>query len=234
MPDLKIIYRAIDDLVEYENNTRTHSDEQIEQITASIREFGFTNPVLIDGNNRLIAGHGRVKAAPGAGLSEVPCIVIDHLSDTQIRALTIADNQLALNAGWDEDLMSQELNALAEDDFDLGLLGFSVDELNLALSIKEDMTAADIRELEEMVGDSPKTSAEFEKVMSDKTTPGIVKIVPRYAEHHQAFIILCNNTIDENWIRQKLNLDEPRGSYKDKTFRQANIIAASDLRSIIK
>jgi len=113
----------------YSNNTRTHSEEQIQQIAGSIREFGFTNPVLIDGNQRIIAGHGRLAAARVLGLDSIPCISLDHLNDTQVRALVIADNQIAMNAGWDEGLLATELDRLQGDGFDLDLLGFEADDL---------------------------------------------------------------------------------------------------------
>ena len=117
------------DLVPYARNSRTHSPEQIEQLCNSIREFGFTNPVLIDAENGIIAGHGRVMGAQKLGLAEVPCIRLSHLSDTQRRAYVIADNKLAMNAGWDEEMLGLELADLREADFDLGLLGFSEAEL---------------------------------------------------------------------------------------------------------
>ena len=116
-------------LIPYARNSRTHSEAQIAQIAGSIREFGFTNPVLIDAENGIIAGHGRIMAAQKLGLAEVPCIRLDHLTDTQKRAYIIADNKLALNAGWDEEMLGLELAELREEDFDLGLLGFDESEL---------------------------------------------------------------------------------------------------------
>jgi len=117
------------DLIPYARNTRTHSDAQVAQIAGSIREFGFTNPVLIDGQNGIIAGHGRVLAAGKLKLGKVPCIRLAHLTDTQKRAYIIADNKIALNAGWDEELLGLELADLREDGFDLELTGFDGDEL---------------------------------------------------------------------------------------------------------
>jgi DNA modification methylase len=116
-------------LVPYANNARTHSDVQVAQIVASIREFGFTNPILVDADDGVVAGHARLLAAGIAGLPEVPVIVLDHLTDVQRRAYIIADNKLALNAGWDEQLLAQELAALEQAEFDLQLLGFSEQEL---------------------------------------------------------------------------------------------------------
>jgi hypothetical protein len=119
----------VDRLQPYERNARTHSAEQVAQIAASIVEFGFTNPILVDSNDGIIAGHGRLTAAQELGLRTVPVVVLDHLSERQRKAYILADNQLALNAGWDTDLLRGELQDLAEQDFDLSLIGFSDDEL---------------------------------------------------------------------------------------------------------
>jgi DNA modification methylase len=116
-------------LIPYARNSRTHSDAQVAQIAASIREFGFTNPVLIGEEDDIIAGHGRILAARKLNLEEVPCIRLGHLSETQKRAYVIADNKLALNAGWDDELLRVELAGLEEDGFDLGLVGFTAEEL---------------------------------------------------------------------------------------------------------
>lgn len=127
MTTLKIIYRRINELKKHKNNARTHSKEQIEQIVSSIKEFGWTNPILIDENEIIIAGHGRLDAAEILELESIPCIVLSGLTETQKRAYLIADNQLALNAGWDIDLLQAEMDALKLDDFDIDLLGFGDD-----------------------------------------------------------------------------------------------------------
>jgi len=118
------------ELIPYAMNSRTHSADQVSQIAASIKEFGFTNPVLIDADNGIIAGHGRLLAAQKLKLDEVPCIRLGHLTEAQKRAYVIADNKLALNAGWDEDALKVELGRLQEEDFDIDLLGFSEEEFN--------------------------------------------------------------------------------------------------------
>jgi ParB-like chromosome segregation protein Spo0J len=125
----KIEQVAVADLIPYASNSRTHSDAQIAQIAASIREFGWTNPILIGGDNIIIAGHGRLLAARKLGMEQVPAIVLDHLSKAQQRALVIADNKLALNAGWDEDLLKLELQELGDLNFDLALTGFTLEEI---------------------------------------------------------------------------------------------------------
>lgn len=128
-PNIKIVSRKIGSLVPFERNSRTHSGEQIAQIAASIEAFGWTNPLLIDEADGVIAGHGRLLAAKSLELGDVPCIVLAGLSEAEKRALVIADNKLALNAGWDTDLLAAELKGLGDDGFDLALLGFSTDEL---------------------------------------------------------------------------------------------------------
>jgi DNA modification methylase len=135
-PDKNICveYRAAAALIPFANNARTHSDAQVAQIASSIREFGWTNPILIDETNGIIAGHGRLLAAHKLGMVEVPIIVLRDLSEAQRRALVIADNKLALNAGWDTELLSLELADLAELGFDLDLTGF--DELEIAALAK--------------------------------------------------------------------------------------------------
>src|SRR5580765_4535425 len=120
---------AVSTLVPYARNTRTHSPEQISQIAASIREFGWTNPILADDTGAVIAGHGRLAAASQLGLAEVPVIRISGLSEAQRRGLAIADNKLALNAGWDDALLALELGELQELNFDLALTGFGEIEL---------------------------------------------------------------------------------------------------------
>ncbi len=125
LADLQIQYRPLSKLVPYARNPRTHSGDQIAQIAASMREFGFTNPILLDGGKGIIAGHGRLLAAKELGLEKVPCIDLSHLTEEQKRSYVIADNKLALNAGWDEDLLRLELTELKELGANLELTGFN-------------------------------------------------------------------------------------------------------------
>lgn len=134
---IEIQYKATEDLIPYARNSRTHSAEQVAQIAASIREFGWTNPILIDGENGIIAGHGRVLAAHKLGETQVPTIELSHMSDIQKRAYIIADNKLALNAGWDSEMLALELAALGDLGFDINLIGFSAEELKLLMDIAE-------------------------------------------------------------------------------------------------
>ena len=129
----------IDKLVPYARNARTHSKEQILQLRASLREFGFVNPVIVDKDLTIIAGHGRVLAAKEEGITEVPCVFAEHLTEAQKRAYIIADNRLAMNAGWDAEMLSVELSELQGVDFDISLLGFDDAELNKLLSGIEDV-----------------------------------------------------------------------------------------------
>ena len=141
--DLNVQQIELEQLVPYARNARTHSDSQVAQIAGSIAEFGFVNPVLVGGDNIIIAGHGRVMAAKKLGLKTVPTIKLDHLTENQRRALVIADNKIAENAGWDEELLRLELQNLADEDFDLDLLGFDDVELDdLLTSLDDDEAAA--------------------------------------------------------------------------------------------
>jgi DNA modification methylase len=145
----------LDRLVPYAKNARTHSDEQVAQIAASIAEFGFNNPVLVDTNAGIIAGHGRVLAARKLGLDQVPVVVLDHLSETQKRAFILADNRIAENAGWDNEILRTELTGLKDADLDLGLLGFDEDELAALFAETASEVAASEEEAPEEVPEAP-------------------------------------------------------------------------------
>lgn len=134
---LKLEAVSVEKLIPYARNSRTHSDEQVAQIAASIKEFGFTNPVLIDKEDGIIAGHGRVMAARKLGLKDVPCLRLGHLSETQKRAYVIADNKLALNSGWDDEMLRVEFSELELENFDLSTTGFAPEEIK-ALKFDDD------------------------------------------------------------------------------------------------
>lgn len=138
---MNITNKLVTELIPYVNNSRTHSDDQVAQIAASIKEFGWTNPILIDGENGIIAGHGRLQAARKLGYKEVPTIELSGLSEAQKKAYIIADNKLALNAGWDNEMLKIELTDLLSQGFALDVLGFDqadLDEIFLPEDIKED------------------------------------------------------------------------------------------------
>lgn len=141
-PRLAIVYRPLAELTPYANNARTHSAEQVAQIAASMREFGFTNPVLVDERGWIIAGHGRVLAAAGLEMTEAPTITLAGLSEAQRRAYVIADNKLAINASWDADMLKVELEALHALEFDMGLLGFNADELAAAMALTDEAVSS--------------------------------------------------------------------------------------------
>jgi DNA modification methylase len=149
---MELIKKKVKDLIPYINNSRTHSEEQITQLVSSIKEFGFTNPILLAPDNSIIAGHGRLQAVKRLGHEEVPCIVVEGLTKTQIKALIIADNQLALNAGWDLEKLSVEIEGLEADKFDLSLLGFEDDFIKDLLT-KENQGLTD----EDAVPEAPQT-----------------------------------------------------------------------------
>ncbi|MCH4007867.1 MAG: site-specific DNA-methyltransferase [Eubacterium sp.] len=167
-----------DKLIPYARNARTHSDKQIAQIAASIKEFGFLSPIVISKDNTILCGHGRFYAAQKLGLKKVPCVKEEYLTDAQKRAYIIADNQLSLNAGWDEDLLSVELSDLQENAFDLSLLGF--DEKDLAKLMDVDTEAVD---------DDFDVEAELEKPCFSK--PGDIW----YLGKHR---VICGDSTDQN------------------------------------
>ena len=135
---LSITYRAITDIIPDPRNARTHPKRQIDQLKASIQEFGFTNPILVDPGGHIIAGHGRLQAARAMGFADVPTIILSGLSEVQKRALRIADNKIALNAGWDLEILQQELGELASIDVDIDPTptGFSTGEIDVILSTR--------------------------------------------------------------------------------------------------
>jgi len=151
-PSIKTVLVA--DLIPYARNSRTHSEEQVTQIAASIKEFGFLNPVIIDGEKGIIAGHGRVMAAKKLGMTELPAVEASHLTDAQRRAYIIADNKLALNAGWDDEMLRVEFAELSDLGFDLDLTGFSLDEIG-----------------ELNIGDLPEKELDSEKYTTKIETP---------------------------------------------------------------
>ncbi len=201
-------------LVPYARNARTHSEEQVAEIAASIAEFGWTNPILVGGNGVIIAGHARLAAARKLGIAEVPVIVLDHLNETQRRALVLADNRLALNAGWDEELLKVELESLKEDGFELDLVGFSDEELERLLRDPEE-TRAGLTD-EDAVPEQPETAV---------TQPGDLWIL---GEHR----LLCGDATQMADVERVLDggladmtfTDPPYGvAYEGKTARKLTI-----------
>ena len=164
---LKIEYVATDDLIPYINNSRTHSESQIKQIAASIREFGFTNPILIDEGGSVIAGHGRLVAAELLSLDEVPTITLEGLTEAQRKAYVIADNKLALNSGWDDELLKIEIETLKNLDFDTDLLGW---DILPQIAEAPDYSMLDDEDVSEVMGemtDNVKKAIQIEFELSD-------------------------------------------------------------------
>lgn len=193
---MKIEKVTTDKLIPYARNSRTHSEQQVAQIAGSIREFGFTNPVLIDNENGIIAGHGRVMAAQKLGLKEVPCIRLSHLTETQRKAYVIADNKLALNSGWDEQMLGLELADLRELDFDLGLLGFDAVSIESFLNPPEPyIEVAEVtgqgRSMQEAKEDySESIIRQIILVYPIEEYDAVIEAMGQYAEQHG----LANNT----------------------------------------
>jgi DNA modification methylase len=152
----KIEWRSVKTLIPYAKNARTHSDEQVAQIAGSIKEFGFNNPVLVDKDNSVIAGHGRLMAARKLGMDKVPVVELEHLTESQRKAYVLADNRIALNSGWDTSMLSLELQDL-KDDIDLSLLGFDADELDALLNPIEETEGLTDEDAVPDVPDEPKT-----------------------------------------------------------------------------
>jgi ParB-like chromosome segregation protein Spo0J len=208
-------------------NAKRHDQNQIDHLVESIRRYGFTSPVLIDRDGMIIAGHGRTQAAITAGLKTIPAISI-NLEGDQARAYAIADNKLAeLGGGWNLDILRAELADLSTvADIETGFTSAEIDALlhgpQRKLSREEIEQAEPAEEPAERADD-------FERQLSKITNPTL-PIVPMYGETAEAFIIVCDNTVDEAWLRNLLQLEEPRASYKDQKVQSANVITVSALR----
>jgi DNA modification methylase len=184
--DLVVERRQIDRLIPYIRNARTHTEEQVAQVAASIVEFGWTNPILVGANGVVIAGHARLLAARKLGMTEVPIMVLDHLTETQRRALILADNRLAMNAGWDEEMLHVELESLQEDGFDLDVVGFSDEEIEDLLHDPEQVVEGSTDE--DAVPETPETAV---------TVPGDVWVL---GEHR----LLCGDSTQMEAVEKVL------------------------------
>lgn len=216
-------------LTPHPNNSRKHSDDQLAQLMHSIERFGFNGSITIDENDVILAGHGRVQAMIRLGRPTIPCVRKSGLSDFEKRAYVIADNQIGLNSEWDDETLAAELAVLIDGGMALGDLGIPLGAL-ADLESAPPITAADIRAIEAQADDAPVTHEEFEREMARVDTAGLLPIVPIYAEHHEAFIIVCDNAIDEAWLRNRLGLEQPQQSYKDVKARIPNVLTVQQLR----
>lgn len=232
--------RNVDDLIPYARNARTHSPEQIQKLMGSIKEFGFLNPVVISEDGGILAGHGRVMAAQKLGIKQVPCVVESHLTDAQRKAYILADNRLALDAGWDEEMLAVELKSLQDEyDFDLGMLGFSDDELK-----KLDVTMEGIEGEVGSAGESgPDDEVEIEEG-EPVTREGDIWVL---GEHR----LICGDCTDGEVVKSVMNgvkpnlmvTDPPYGisydtssrlRYKDKTRKELVMSAKKDRTGVVK
>ena len=176
----------VSDLKEYEKNSRTHSDDQVAKIAASVEEFGFTNPILIDESNGGIAGHGRLQAAKRINMGEVPCIRLAHLSESQKRAYVIADNKIAESGGWDDEMLKMEIMELAQDDYDLKLTGFDEAGLDSILAISEEVMEAvqKKRDHRETGHSQQDTVRQVILIYTSDEYPRVMEAMREYAEEH--------------------------------------------------
>jgi ParB/Sulfiredoxin domain len=196
----------LDQLRPWTRNARTHSRKQIRQIAESIRRFGFTNPVLIDGENRILAGHGRVEAARELGMATAPCLRIDHMSATDKRAYVLADNKLALNAGWDEELLALELKELMEADIDFGvdITGFSIAEVDQLI---EGLTPSE-------PGDPADDRLPEPEAVPSRCQPGDLW---QLGPHH----LICGDALDPRIVADLLDSEKAEMVFTDPPYNVA-------------
>lgn len=215
----------IEKLIPYARNSRTHSDEQVAQIAASIKEFGFTSPILIDGENGIIAGHGRLAAARKLNMTKIPAIELSHLTKTQKKALIIADNKLALNAGWDNNLLALEFEDLKDDGFDLDLTGFLESELDaLNKSLEQNDDAEDIEPTE--------VPEDLINAAWQKWAGEIHEQISVLIKTGHAFMGITTGYAEEKFLKAKYDKKEyPR--HCSLAFHSHQIICSADIRSTL-
>ena len=221
----RIEQRPTDRLRKFDHNARTHSEAQVNQIAASIREFGFVNPVLIDPDDTIIAGHARLLAARKLDMSTIPVIVLRHLSEAQRRALVIADNQLALMAGWNEEMLRAELAALKDEPFDLKLLGFDDGELARLLAADSQQTGPRDPDAAPAAPQTPVTApgdlwilGDHRLLCGDATRREVIDMVLAGGQADMVFADPPDNVSPEGKIYRKATIDEndsPRAGYQD-------------------
>jgi DNA modification methylase len=224
---LKVTYRAVDDLIPYARNSRTHSDAQVAQIAASIREFGFTNPVLVDGDRGIIAGHGRVMAARKLDLKEVPTIELSHLTPAQRRAYVIADNKLAENAGWDMDLLKVEVADLDAMDFDLTLLGFDESALAGLLTPATPVGNTD-------PDDAPALPSRAATAPGDVWLCGTHRVMCGDSTSIEALQQLCQNRLVDMWLTDPPYNVAYEGKTKDALTIKNDSMSNDDFRAFLR
>ena len=220
---MELIKKKVSELIPYINNSRTHSEEQITQLVSSIKEFGFTNPILLAPDNSIIAGHGRLQAVKRLGHEEVPCIVVEGLTKTQIKALIIADNQLALNAGWDLEKLSVEIEGLKDEDFNIDILGFN-DDFIKDLLFKENQGLTDEDDVPETSEQSITKLGDIWKLGNHKLICGDSTLLNNYEKlfnDRKADLLMTDppyNVDYEGKTKEKLKIKND--SKEDKEFLQ--------------
>lgn len=223
----KIETRLVADLIPYAANSRTHSDAQVAQIAASIKEFGWTNPILVAGDDTIIAGHGRLLAARKLAMVEVPVLVLDHLSKSQQRALVIADNQLALNAGWNMDMLKAEIEDLQLDDFDLNILGFDDKFLDGLLEPEPTAGLTDEDAVPE-VPETPKT------VLGDVWVLGNHRLMCGDSTSIDALEKLTEGRLVDMWLTDPPYNVAYEGGTKEKLTIQNDSMGDGDFRQFLR
>jgi site-specific DNA-methyltransferase (adenine-specific) len=224
---LQIQYKPIQHLIPYARNSRTHNDAQVAQIAASIKEFGWTNPVLLDGENGIIAGHGRVLAAQKLGQKEVPTIELSHMTENQKRAYIIADNKLALNAGWDNDMLFTEFTDLKDAGYDLGLTGFSDDEIRALTPevINEGLVDED---------QTPEPPAEPKTKPGDIYQLGKHRLMCGDSTSVEALETLCDGQLVDMWLTDPPYNVAYEGKTKDALKIKNDSMADDDFRQFLR
>jgi len=225
-PADKVERRKISSIIPYARNSRTHSDEQVAQIAASINEWGFTNPILVDIDGEIIAGHGRLLAAQQLKLDEVPCITAVGWSDAQKKAYVIADNKLALNAGWDNEMLAIEFGELKDFGFDLGLTGFDLDELAKILKEPEQDGLTDPDE----VPDKPEEAV---TVSGDIWQLGNHRLMCGDSTSIDAVEKLCNGQLVDLWLTDPPYNVAYEGKTKDALTIQNDSMSDGDFRQFL-
>jgi len=224
----QIEHVSVDRLIPYANNARTHSDAQVAQIAASIKEFGFNNPVLISEDGTIIAGHGRLMAARKLGLTDVPCIKLSHLTPTQRKAYVIADNQLALNAGWNEELLTIELDELLADNFALEVLGFDPDELKRLMSENEVTQGLTDEDQAPEVEDNPVTK------LGDVWVLGKHRLMCGDSTSIEALETLCSGQLVDMWLTDPPYNVAYEGKTKDALTIKNDSMGDSEFRQFLR
>lgn len=199
--ELKFLYKKVSDLIPYVNNARTHNEENVIKLASSIKEFGFMAPIIISEDGGVIAGHGRLMAAKKLGLEKVPCVVESHLSDIQRKGYILADNRLALDSGWDDELLKMEMQTLNDVGFDMKLTGFDEDEINNLLKVSDSII--DNQEEEHEI--------EINEEIEPITKPGDVWLM---GDHR----LICGDSTDEETVKKLFGNDKPNLMVTDPPY----------------